>query len=56
MAPEKKVVISGEPRADLDARAMARILIRLALWWQTQAEETGSSTGSASVPNRKDVS
>ena len=40
---EKVVVITGDQRPDIDARAIARVLIRLARGWAEAQQDTESS-------------
>lgn len=38
MARERKIILIGEQREDIDVRAIVRVLIRLARHWQREAE------------------
>ena len=40
---EKVVIITGEQREDIDAAAIARVLIRLARSWAEQQQDTESA-------------
>jgi hypothetical protein len=39
MARERKITLIGEQRADVDAKAIARVLIRLARHWQAERQK-----------------
>jgi hypothetical protein len=39
MARERKIILIGEQREDIDVKAIARVLIRLARHWQREAEK-----------------
>lgn len=39
MARPKQIILIGEQREDIDARAIAPVLIRLARHWQREAEK-----------------
>ncbi len=55
---EKVIVITGEQQPDIDARAIARVLIRLARQWADgqQNDDTPSAAPSDRADQRKDAS
>jgi hypothetical protein len=50
MAREKKIILIGEQRADVDAKAIARVLIRLARHWQSEREKATKAAPSKERP------
>jgi hypothetical protein len=43
MARERKIILIGEQREDIDVRAIARVLIRLARHWQREADKAAQA-------------